>query len=114
MNWYGQCEAGGDKLTGWVEFRYASQNTVYVSKAGFHIERNGKPHNNVYLALRGNGGNTTYWEWTSRDIIRGGQPYELKVDKRVPRGAKPYMKVHATFDQVGPDPKCAAYINLPR
>jgi hypothetical protein len=111
---YNDCHAGGDILTGWTEYNLASQNTVYVSRAGFNLERNGGMHNNVYLRLRGNGGNTTYWSWTSGDDVVGGRDYAFSVQHRVPRGSKPYMKYNATFDQNGPDPSCAAYTNLPR
>jgi hypothetical protein len=113
-NAYAQCRKGGDKLVAWVEYRYSPQNTLYIRKAGFHIEGNNKPHNNIYMALRGDGGEKPYWYWQSKDLIKGGQPYEKKVDKRVSRTRNPYMKVHATFDQVGPDPQCPAYVKLPR
>jgi hypothetical protein len=109
---YNDCRAGGDILTGWTEYNLASQNTVYVTKAGFHIERNNRTHNNVYMALRGNGGDRTFWMWESKDDIVGGRTYERKVEHRVPQGAKPYMKYHATFDQDGSDPTCAAYSHL--
>jgi len=110
---WSECQAGGDILTGWTEFDFASQNTIYVRTAGFNIERNSGKHNNVYLRLRGNGGNTTYWPWTSGDNIVGGRNYTVgAINKRIPRGAKPYMKYHATFDQSGADPECAAYGHL--
>jgi len=110
---WSECRAGGDILTGWTEFDFGTQNTIYVHRAGFNIERNGGTHNNVYLKLRGNEGESTYWSWISEDDIVGGRSYERKkINTRVPRGAKPIMKYHATFDQRGADPSCAAYGHL--
>jgi hypothetical protein len=110
---WSECRGGGDILTGWTNFTYGSQNTIYVSSAGFNIERNGAKHNNVYLKLRGKGGATTYYTWISKDNIVGGRSYTIKgINKRIPRGSKPYMKYHATFDQNGPDPSCSAYGHL--
>lgn len=109
---YNECRAGGDILTGWTEYNISTQNTWYVEKAGFNLERNNGTHNNVYLRLRGKEGDVTYWPWTSKDDIVGGKSYTVKVDKRVPRADKPYMKYHATFDQAGGDPSCDAYTNL--
>jgi hypothetical protein len=97
---YTTCSTKGGILFGWVEYNRASQSTVYVSRTGFNIERNGGKHNNVSIRLCGEDGKTkrTYWSWTSKDDVVGGRNYSHDVKMRVPLGTKPYMEFHATFD----------------
>jgi hypothetical protein len=111
-NQHGQCEGDGDTLFGTVYYDYQGGNTVYVERVSLTIQDNGGDQNNAYIRLRGNGGDTTYWAWTSGDDLVGGQTYQFIVDEIVPRGSNPYVKFHGTFDQYGPDPSCQFYIHL--
>jgi hypothetical protein len=106
-----QCKAGGDTMFGTV-FYTPQSGGAWVDRVSFTIQDNLQDHNNVYLRLRGNGGSTTYWAWTSDDNINGEQTYQIPVDEFAPRGANPYVKFHVTFDQSGPDPSCQFYVNL--
>jgi hypothetical protein len=106
------CVAGGDTLHGAVYLSPRSDGTIHVERISFTIQDNTAAHNNVYARLRGDGGTTTYWAWTSRDNIRGETTYKVEVDEIVPRSHKPYMKFHLTADQNGPDPECLFYVNL--
>ncbi len=107
----GQCSAGGDTMFGTVYYTPQSGG-AWVDSVSFTIQDNLRDQNNVYLRLRGNGGSTTYWAWTSGDDINGEQTYHYNVDEFVPRDANPYMKFHVTFDQDGSDPSCQFYVHL--
>ncbi len=75
------------------------------------VWNNSRAHNNVYFALRSNGGDTNHWAWTSDDNIKGGVPYYGSIGRiyTIPISHRPYVKVHATFDVPGRDPSCTAY-----
>jgi hypothetical protein len=105
------CSAGGDTMFGTVYYTLQTGG-AWVDSVSFTIQDNLQDHNNVYLRLRGNGGSTTYWAWTSGDDILGEHTYHYPVNEFVPRNADPYMKFHVTFDQFGPDPSCQFYVPL--
>ena len=108
----GRCTAGGDTIYGTVYHEPRSNGTTYVDRMSFTIQDNRAAKNNVYARLRGNGGSTTYWAFTSGDNIRGEQTYQFQVDEIVPRSANPYMKFHLTADQSGADPSCSFNVYL--
>jgi hypothetical protein len=106
-----QCSAGGDTMFGTVYYTLQTGG-AWVDSVSFTIQDNVRKKNNVYLRLRGNGGSTTYWAWTSGDDIHGEQTYHFPVNEFVPRNADPYMKFHVIFDQDGSDPRCEFYVPL--
>jgi hypothetical protein len=105
------CSAGGDTMFGTVYYTLQTGG-AWVDSVSFTIQDNVQDENNVYLRLRGNGGDTTYWAWTSGDNINGEQTYHIPVNEFAPRNANPYMKFHVTFDQNGSDPSCQFYVPL--
>jgi hypothetical protein len=107
----GSCKAGGDTLFGTVQYQ-TGVGGANVDQISFTIQDNGGSHNNAYLRLRGNGGNTTYWAWTSEDDLVGGHTYQFAPSEFVPRSSNPYVKFHVDFDQPGTDPSCQFYIHL--
>ncbi|MDX3763291.1 hypothetical protein ACWDBO_48990 [Streptomyces mirabilis] len=106
------CNRSAGSLSTWWHYTKPSRSTVKVGKQlNYKVWNNSRAHNNVYFALRSNGGDTNHWAWTSDDNIKGGVPYYGSIGRiyTIPISHRPYVKVHATFDVPGRDPSCTAY-----
>ncbi|GAB1691427.1 hypothetical protein [Krasilnikovia sp. M28-CT-15] len=106
-----QCSAGGDTLNTTVYYQ-SNGSYWFVESNSFTLMENSQDKNNVYMRLRNNGGNNTYFAWTSGDDIVGEHTYQIPVNENVPKSGSPYMKTNAIFDQSGSDPNCSTYANL--
>ncbi|MFD8220467.1 hypothetical protein ACFV2U_44055 [Streptomyces sp. NPDC059697] len=106
------CNRNAGSLSTWWHYTKPSRSTVKVgTQLNYKVWNNSRAHNNVYFALRSNGGDTNHWSWTSRDDRKGGVTYHGSTQGiyTIPISHRPYVKVHATFDVPGRDPSCTAY-----